>query len=124
MEDFDWRAFLDLAEDLQERRDNPAAERSAISRAYYAAFHLASMYVSDRGVRLTFTGRDHTTVWAWFLGADADSRLRWIGNTGSLLRQARRHADYRPVPFPEPVKEARTAVRSATRIVSELNRVG
>lgn len=124
MEEFDWRAFLDLAEELVERRNNAAADRTAISRAYYAAFHLASAYVSDRGVRLTFTGRDHATVWAWFLGADVAAGLRWIGNAGSVLRQARRHADYRPTPFPEPTKEAQTAVRFAMRIVSELNRVG
>lgn len=123
MEDFDWRTFLPLAEELAERRDDPAAQRSAISRTYYAAFHLASDYVSQRGVRLTFTGRDHATVWAWFLGSAADPGLRRIGNTGSILRQARRHADYRPTPSSDPVREARTAVRLAKRVTSELRRL-
>jgi hypothetical protein len=39
---FDWTEFLDLADDLAGRRGDPAAKRTAISRAYYASFHLAS----------------------------------------------------------------------------------
>jgi hypothetical protein len=122
VEDFDWQAFLHLAEELVDRQGDPAAERTAISRAYDAAFHLASDYARRRGVRLIFTGRDHAIVWAWFPESDADPRLRWIGNTGSVLRQARRHADYRPAPFPNLSSEAQAAVRLATRIRSELAR--
>ncbi len=46
MADFDWAEFLDLGEELVRRRGDAAAERTAISRSYYAAFHWASRYVS------------------------------------------------------------------------------
>lgn len=67
MPEFGWEGFLDLAEELSQRRGDAAAERTAISRAYYAAFHWANDDVSRRGANLTFTGRDHTLVWDWFL---------------------------------------------------------
>ena len=48
---FDWKAFLDLARDLQTRANgaaNPEAFlRSALSRAYYAAFCYARNYSQD-----------------------------------------------------------------------------
>src|SRR5437879_4172613 len=48
---FDWKAFLDLARDLQTRANgaaNPEAFlRSALSRAYYPAFCYARNYSQD-----------------------------------------------------------------------------
>jgi hypothetical protein len=42
MTSFDWEEFLEFAAEQVRRRGNPAAERSAIGRAAYAVFHLAS----------------------------------------------------------------------------------
>ena len=36
---FDWHGFLTLADDLAARAGDETAARTAISRAYYAAFH-------------------------------------------------------------------------------------
>jgi hypothetical protein len=40
--DFDWEEFLDLAGELVQRRGDISAERTAISRAYYAAVRLGT----------------------------------------------------------------------------------
>lgn len=122
--DFDWEAFLDVAVELVQRSGDAGAERSAISRAYYAAFHRASGYVHQRGVHLTFTGRDHALVWDWFFGPNADHALHWVGNAGSLLRRTRRHADYDPAPLPNGSIAAQRSVLLARRIVLELSPTG
>jgi hypothetical protein len=72
---FDWTEYLDLAADLVGRRGDPASERTAISRAYYAAFHLAAARFVAAGERLTLFGDDHVLVWDWFASA-GDRRLR------------------------------------------------
>jgi uncharacterized protein (UPF0332 family) len=56
---FDWTDFLDLAEDLAARRDNESAGRSAISRAYYAAFHAGRAYLDQVNIPLDRSGRAH-----------------------------------------------------------------
>ena len=61
---FDWREFLKLAQDLHGglnlRCSQEAAQRSAVSRAYYAAFCYARNYAESRlGFQRTGTGRDH-----------------------------------------------------------------
>jgi hypothetical protein len=121
--DFDWEEFLDLAEELVRRRGDPAAERSAVSRAYSAVFHEASQYVSRRGGRLTFTGDDHIREWDWFLQTGLDPPARWIGNTGHALRRARRAADYDPSPRPNRSVDAQGAVRLARRLLTEVSRL-
>lgn len=121
---FAWGAFLRLAVELVQRPGDAGAQRSAISRAYYAAFHEASAHAVRQGVGLTFTGRDHALVWDWFVRDGADPRLYWIGEAGRLLRRARRHADYDPAPIQDLSSEAQTAVRLTERITSELRRMG
>ena len=43
----DWNNYLTLADELAKRTDNEAALRSAISRAYYAAFHAVRSYLQS-----------------------------------------------------------------------------
>lgn len=121
---FAWEDFLRLAAELVQRQGDAGAERSAISRAYYAAFHEATAHVTDRGLGLTLTGRDHALVWDWFLRDGSDPQFHWIGEAGRLLRRARRQADYDATPIHGLSSEALTAVRLAERITSELRRVG
>lgn len=122
MEEFDWAEFLNLAEELVERRGHLAAARSATSRAYYAAFHEASRYVAERGERLTQTGNDHVLVWNWFLRPGSSQRFKDIGANGRWLRRARRRADYDSRPFRDLSREARSAVTLSRQIVTELRR--
>jgi uncharacterized protein (UPF0332 family) len=61
---FDWVEFLALANDLRGRLgalySEEAANRTAVSRAYYAAFCHARNYAENRlSFRRTGTGRDH-----------------------------------------------------------------
>lgn len=120
MADFDWDAFLDLADELARRRGDAGAARSAVSRAYYAAFHEAAGYVARRGWRLTLTGDDHRLVWEWFSRPDVDQSVRWIGNAGRRLRQARRRADYDPRPIPGLSTDAERWAALARQLVSVL----
>ena len=118
--DFDWEEFLDLTEELARRRDDVAAEPSAISRAYCAAFHKASEYFSRQGERLSLTGDDHMIVWDWFLRPDADGLSHQIGSVGLRLRRVRRTADDDPSPIPNLSAEAQNLVRLARQLVSAL----
>ena len=119
MPDFDWEEFLDLAEQLVQRRGDPAAERTAISRAYYAVFHKASAYLIRQGERLTFTGEDHAFVWRWFR-MRGDRLSRAIGQNGRRLIDARRRADYDPAEYRSLFAGAATAVRLARQTLADL----
>ena len=90
---FDWANFLRLAEELAER-DDDAAKRSAVSRAYYAVYCLARDALEVRGLfDRSEAESHHKEVWDAFEG---DSRREWkrIGAFGHLLREDRRQADY------------------------------
>lgn len=61
---FDWSEFLGLARSLKGRSgplySEEAADRTAVSRSYYAAFCHVRNYAEGRlGFRRTRTGRDH-----------------------------------------------------------------
>ena len=111
--------FLDLAAELVRRRGDPAAERTAISRAFYAAFHKACDYFSAQGERLTLTGEDHGRVWDWFVRR-GDAPSRQVGSAGRRLRDERRRADYDPTGNPSLSSDAEYAVRLARRVLSDL----
>ena len=42
---FDWKKYLDLAEDLAQNKSDEAKLRASVSRAYYAAFCNARNYM-------------------------------------------------------------------------------
>lgn len=86
------REFLALARKLAVSGD-PASSRSAISRAYYAAFHTAAKLQSEAGLPLHHTGKDHWTVARRF-EASGDNQLRILGSALQSLRGDRRAADY------------------------------
>ncbi|MGH2615404.1 MAG: HEPN domain-containing protein [Thermomicrobiales bacterium] len=119
MTPFDWEEYLELAEKLVAWRGDPAAERSAISRAYYAAFHKAKTYFLVKGGRLTFQGEDHGAVADWF--KDSVHRdLRKIGIDVERLRRLRRVADY-DERFAHLSNEAQAAVTLARRTVDVIS---
>ena len=88
---FDWREFLALAEELAGRGDD-ASKRSAISRAYYCAFHYARQFVEEQGVWVPTDGKAHTVVWET-LEREGKARRR-VGCDGKRLRVLRCMADY------------------------------
>ena len=88
---FDWRQFFVLAERLAREVDE-AALRSAISRAYYAVFALASRRLRDQGCWQS-TRDPHTRVWATYRNARSPACVR-IADHGFNLLVQRRRADY------------------------------
>lgn len=115
---FDWDEYLELAEEWVGRRGHPAAERSAISRAYYAAFHKAKAYYLAQGERLGFDADDHRAIAVW-LQSNQNPAIRVIGVNPQRLRQLRREADYDDV-FENLSAEARAGVLTARRIVAAI----
>ncbi len=89
---FDWTKYLVLAEELGLRHDDEAALRSAVSRAYYAAFCKARNRLSLEGVDIPKMDV-HSFVWNRYREAVGELR-RSIGTTGDRLRRSRNKADY------------------------------
>jgi uncharacterized protein (UPF0332 family) len=119
---FEWIDFLGLAHDLAARPDE-AAQRSAISRAYYAVFGAARDRLTERGWRAT-GGPPHHRVWKTYQDS-ARSDCRRVGELGFVLRDQRNTADYRrplPTGFAVPA-EADKALRGAAGLLSLLARL-
>lgn len=116
---FAWRDYLDLAERLATDHATEADLRSAISRAYYAAYHAAAGFVRTRG--LLTTTHTHEKVWRT-LTNDPDPYLARIGIRGNQLRQARTKADYRNPFKGDPLFEARSALIASRTIVDAMAR--
>lgn len=81
---FDWQEFLTLARDL--------AKRSAVSRAYCAAFGRARRLLRAEGISVPRSS-PHEFVWAHFGGSAGTARQR-ISALGDRLKRIRRNADY------------------------------
>jgi hypothetical protein len=118
---FDWRRFVALAERLGQETGDEAALRSAISRAYYAVFALASRRLRDQGCWQQ-TRDPHTHVWATYRNARNRTCER-IGDNGfNLLVQGRR-ADYDDRMGGIPAKQAAIALDRAREILDLLDRL-
>ncbi len=92
---FDWKEYLALAHSLRQHAaagsNQEAALRSAVSRAYYAAFCHARNYARDRhGLKLSYTGDDHFRVKQHF----STRREKGVAVKLDLLRQCRNKCDY------------------------------
>jgi uncharacterized protein (UPF0332 family) len=118
---FDWEGYLQLAEDLSKSQDNESHHRAAVSRAYYAAFNIARIYVEEIMQNRINDGNSHESVWKAFginrPGArTSEYRIR---ETGFKLRDFRVSADYKAgsKQFDRTVLEA---IRMARRIVADV----
>ena len=93
---FEWSEFLSLARKLTTTSpgSGEASLRSAISRAYYAAFCCARNHLRDKERHsIPATGQAHTYVRSQFQ-TSTDSPRRAIGQQLDRLRIARNKADY------------------------------
>ncbi len=95
---FDWEQYFDLADWLLKNPATAASEeaslRSAISRAYYAAFCSARNFAREQsGLTLKNDPKDHQRVALHFQNAK-DRDRRQIGFWLGRLREQRREADY------------------------------
>jgi uncharacterized protein (UPF0332 family) len=84
-------AFLALAgRTLAARSPDEATCRSAISRAYYGVFHLASEFLNELSFRV---GARHDAVWK-HLEVSGNATAALVGQKLNSLYQERRRADY------------------------------
>ena len=89
---FPYDGYLQLAKDLSKKSDG-ACLRSAVSRAYYACFHLVKDYAEKHNESFAENSLVHDQVRA-FLNNNADLNLQSIGKKQSLLKKARMACDY------------------------------
>jgi hypothetical protein len=88
--------FLEVAEALAARNDE-AARRSAISRAYYAVLHVAHRAL-PASQQAAMSHRDTHRVTFQLYAASSVAACRQIGNSGIVLQRPRVSADYRLLP--------------------------
>ncbi len=87
-----FRDYLTLASNLQGGATE-AEWRSAISRAYYASFHMARLLLLDLGFRVPHADRAHGYLWLR-LSNSGHSETAIAGRRLSQLRRERNWADY------------------------------
>jgi uncharacterized protein (UPF0332 family) len=119
---FDWSEYLKLAQELVEGDTNEEKQRSAISRAYYAAFCYARNYLKNY---LDFKPRreenEHQAVSEKFKDYDPKNRkMIQIGNDLSRLRSDRNNADYDDTVMNLRSK-AKLALKLAKNIIDKIN---
>lgn len=93
MMSFRWTDYLALATQLAQET-NEAALRSAISRAYYAAYHEAK-YLADPNNEGKFSNQrgSHSALWD-FYQQNSNSVYKTVGTQGDRLYKNRLKADY------------------------------
>jgi len=90
---FSWSAYLTLAQELAGRSGDEAAQRSAISRAYYAVYNLALVKIRVLQITTDEQLPPHERVWTSLMG-HSEEIYRSIGILGDRLKKSRRMADY------------------------------
>jgi uncharacterized protein (UPF0332 family) len=112
------RLFLDLANDLL-AIPTEQAWRTAVSRAYYAAFHVARQLLRDLGFRAPRADQAHAYLWLR-LSNCGDPQIQLAGQRLHDLRSERNRADY-DIDVALPRTGAATQVRIAGQIIQFLD---
>lgn len=99
---FGWKDFLSVANDFSKKDLGEAYNRTGISRAYYAAYHVAADYANEKNLtqKVDVSGNPlgtHEQVWRG-LQSSSDAQIRVAGSLGSSLKATRVKADYRKAP--------------------------
>ena len=133
---FDWEEFLRVAKRHIGQEEYPAKsakDRCAISRAYYAAFHITRKYIEGQfpDAPIGNAGDMHHKMPKWLVTPD-DARLALIGDlrndqlahVGELLermRKSRRIADYENEDPPRLWDSARDTVLNCDDVIGIVN---
>jgi uncharacterized protein (UPF0332 family) len=86
------KEFFELAQKLVQMHSEPAL-RSAISRAYYAAYHCCIKLLREFGFQFSKDSSAHEKVSAYLNNA-AIAEIELAGKELNYLRRRRNHADY------------------------------
>lgn len=122
---FDWFGYWQVAYGLIDGIDNREARvRSAISRAYYFAFHRALAYLEERESfdRETQSESLHRAVVDCYIGHERHEYQK-IGLNLNRLRTRRGEADYDAQLEIDSVKEAQTLMDIATDVADKVGRL-
>jgi|SRR5579884_2574660 len=116
----DETGFLELADELS-MGSRQADWRTAISRAYYAAFHKARALLQQSGFRVPNGERAHAYLWLRLSNSD-HADVDNVGRRLHRLRRTRNRADY---DFSQPLDEAASiaSVGIALEIVQLLHQL-
>lgn len=120
---FDWSEYLNLAQELAGQATSPSSQeaklRSAISRAYYAAFCKARNHLRDAEKHsIPRGGEAHPYVRDQFKKS-ANRVRREVGENLNRLRIDRNKADYDDTMAGLPATSKR-ALRRARRVISRV----
>jgi uncharacterized protein (UPF0332 family) len=113
-----WRDFLSLAGRLT-AGGTEADWRTAVSRAYYAAFHVARRLFADLNFSVPRADRAHQYL-VFRLSNSGDTAAEHAGRTLETLRRLRNRADYDDKPALTQAQAA-AAVQLATSIIQALD---
>jgi uncharacterized protein (UPF0332 family) len=113
-----WRDFLLLASRLA-LNAGEADWRTAVSRAYYAAFHVARLMFADLNFTVPRADRAHQYL-VYRLSNCGESAVEQAGRDLDTLRRLRNRADYDDVPSVTQVQAA-SAVQLAQVIIQTLD---
>lgn len=92
---YDWSDFLEVADALLASVGGEGAERTAISRAYYASYGMACAHALTKNLVLARKGSDHTTIWTWYANQpERGTAHASIAQAGRRLKRWRIRADY------------------------------
>lgn len=116
---FDWKEFLELARDLTGRAGSDysteAADRTAVSRAYYAAFCWARNYAESRlGFQRTGKAEDHALLRQHL----SRQGKRQVASNLNKLRGWRNACDYEDQ-VPNTIHLVKGAIETADKVIQE-----
>lgn len=119
---FSWDDLGDLAIWLEVEQPNEAGQRTAINRAYDAAYHAASAFVRARELSPPGQHLTHDRVWR-LIRLSAIPNSATIAKRGFALKDARVGADYRN-PFPGNLaSEIKDAIFNSATIIAMLREI-
>jgi uncharacterized protein (UPF0332 family) len=123
---YNWKEFLTFAENIYAAPDVPgpreAALRSAVSRAYYAAFRAALELGLRSGFNPTQTGDDHRNIRDYFRNSTPkDTKKQDISTQLDRLHDLRRKADYENNLRQKPESMVYFAISMAKKVFADID---
>src|SRR2546422_3835357 len=115
---FDCDNFLILAKELATKTDE-ASHRTAISRAYYCVFNLASARAESKVGPRPIDAPSHQWCWDQYLGT-FNLACRQLGNTGDRMKRLRVRADYGAADIFRLDDEVRRILEDARQFLTDL----
>lgn len=116
---FDWNSYLTLAEELAEKKEDEASQRTAISRAYYCVFNHAFARAEITAGRRPRKAPYHAWCWGKYTNT-ADPACRQIGLDGDRMKSRRVLADYKADKIYRLNDEVRRVLLDARQFLADL----